>query len=191
VELQGLIDYTLLNSEYTLIDGNAIQDQYSEWKQRVLHEIKDKETADIWITNGELITSKVMKTFYTRRDLSNAMSDFLYFHSLMVLKIRIEAICESAASILKGHIHGNRSLNHNSLDREVMLHWNAPPLHLADSFIKNSLDDNFSSKKKKNWLFYKKSKQYQTWKLISPGSVVLNCLRKNQVSRLPELIDDQ
>ncbi|CAF4460787.1 unnamed protein product, partial [Rotaria sp. Silwood2] len=157
VELQGLIDYTLLNSEYTQIDENAIQDQSSEWKQRVLHEIKDKETVDIWTTNGELITSKVMKIFYTSRDLSNGISDFLYFHSLMVLKIRTEAICESAASILKGHIHGNRSLNHDSVDSKVMLHWNAPPLHLADSFIKHSLDDYFNSKKEKNWLFYKKS----------------------------------
>ncbi|CAF4879870.1 unnamed protein product [Rotaria sp. Silwood2] len=132
-----------------------------------------------------------MKIFYTSRDLSNGISDFLYFHSLMVLKIRTEAICESAASILKGHIHGNRSLNHDSVDSKVMLHWNAPPLHLADSFIKHSLDDYFNSKKEKNWLFYKKSEQYQTWKLISSGSVVLNCLRKKQVPRLPELIEDQ
>ncbi|CAF3889508.1 unnamed protein product [Rotaria sp. Silwood1] len=122
VELQGLIDYTLLNSEHTQIDENAIQDQYSEWKRRVLCEIKDKETMDIWTTNGELITSKVMKTFYTSRDLSDGIIDFLYFHSLMVLKIRTEAICESATSILKGHIHGNRSLNHDSLDSEWLKH---------------------------------------------------------------------
>ncbi|CAF1172828.1 unnamed protein product [Didymodactylos carnosus] len=109
----------------------------------------------------------------------------------MVFKIRTEAICESAASILKGHIHSNRSLHHDTLDNEVMLHWNAPPLHLADLFIKHSLDDYFSSKKDKHWLFYKKSEQYQTWKLISPGSVVLNRFRKEQVPRLPEIIDDQ
>ncbi|CAF3767738.1 unnamed protein product [Rotaria sp. Silwood1] len=190
VELQGLIEYTLLNSEYIQIDGNTIQDQYSEWKRRVLHEIKEKDTLDIWTTNGELITSKVMKSFYTSTDLSDGINDFLYFHSLMVLKIRSEAICESAASILKGHIHGNRSLHHDSLDNEVMLHWNAPPLHLADSFIKHSLDHYFSSKKEKNWLFYKKSEQYQTWKLLSPGSVVLNHLRKKQVPKLPESIDN-
>ncbi len=46
-----------------------------------------------------------------------------------------------------------------------MLHWNAPPLHLADLFIKHSLDDHFSNKKDKHWLFYKKSEQYQTWKI--------------------------
>jgi hypothetical protein len=48
-----------------------------------------------------------------------------------------------------------------------------------------------AARRKKNWLFYKKSEQYQTWKLISPGSIVLNRLRKKQVSRLPESIDDQ
>jgi hypothetical protein len=74
---KDFIDYTLLNPEYTQIDGNAIQDQYSEWKRRVLREIKDKEIMDVWTTNGELITSKVMKTFYTSRDLSDGISDFL------------------------------------------------------------------------------------------------------------------
>jgi hypothetical protein len=33
--------------------------------------------------------------------------------------------------------------------------------------------------------FTKKSEQYQTWKLISPGSIVLNRLRKKQIPRLP------
>ena len=190
VELQGLIEYTLLNSGYIQIDGNAIQDQYSKWKRRVLHEIKEEDILDIWTTDGELITSKVKKRFYTSTDLSHDINGFLYFYSLRVLKIRSEAICESAASILKGHIHSNRSLHHDSLDNEVLLHWNALPLHLTDAFIKSSLDDYFNSKKAKNWLFYKKSEQNQTWKLLSPDSVVLNHLRKKQLPRLPESIDN-
>ena len=60
-----------------------------------------------------------MKIFYTSRDLSDGISKFLYFHSLMVLN---EAIRESVASTLKEHMHGNRSLNHDFLDSEVMLH---------------------------------------------------------------------
>jgi hypothetical protein len=55
----------------------------------------------------------------------------------MVVKIRSEVVCESAASILKQLIHGNRALDHEFLEKEVMLHWNAPPLHLADPFIKS------------------------------------------------------
>ena len=35
-------------------------------------------------------------------------------------------------------------------------------------------------------ILLKKSEQYQVWKLVSPGSVVLNRLRKLQVPRLPE-----
>ncbi len=34
--------------------------------------------------------------------------------------------------------------------------------------------------------FIKKSEQYQVWKLVSPGSVVLNRLRKAQIGKLPE-----
>jgi len=45
-----------------------------------------------------------------------------------VLVIRSEAICQSAASILKQHIKGDRVLDHESLNGEVMLHWNTPPL---------------------------------------------------------------
>jgi hypothetical protein len=105
------------------------------------------------------------------------------------LKIRSDAVCESAASFLKSHIHSNRSLQHTSLDEEVMLHWNAPPLHSADLFIASSLNDYFSRMKDRQWLFYKKSEKYQVWKLVSPGSVVLNRLRKVQVGRLPEPCD--
>ena len=59
-------------------------------------------------------------------------------------------------------------------------------LHSADLFIKSSLNNYFSNKKDRQWLFYKKSEQYQAWKLVSPGSVVLNRLRKVQIGRLPE-----
>ncbi|CAF1118956.1 unnamed protein product [Rotaria sp. Silwood1] len=99
----------------------------------------------------------------------------------MILNLRSEAVCESASSILKTHIHSNRSL-----DEEVMVHWNAPPLHTADCIITNSLDNYFSTMKDKNWLFYKNSEQYQAWKLVSSGSISLNRLRKVHITRLPE-----
>jgi len=43
-----------------------------------------------------------------------------------------------------------------TLDEEVMLHWNAPPLHSADLVITGSLNDYFSQKKESQWLFHKK-----------------------------------
>ena len=48
--------YMMLSSEYIQIDGSVIQDQYSEWKRQLLHENKDKDTLDIWTTDGELVT---------------------------------------------------------------------------------------------------------------------------------------
>jgi len=38
----------------------------------------------------------------------------------LVLVIRSEAIWESTASTLEQHLHGNRALDHDSLDEEVM-----------------------------------------------------------------------
>ncbi|CAF2790557.1 unnamed protein product [Rotaria sp. Silwood2] len=174
--LQELINFTIVNSQYIQINPIAIQEQYLKWKQRCLVEIADKNTFDLWTTNGKIITPKMMKTFFTNKKLADDICDFLHFYSLMILKIRSEAVCESASSILKNHIHNNRSLQHKSLDEEVMLHWNAPPLHVANLFIRSSLNDYFSHTKNKQWLFYKKSEQYQVWKLVSPGSVVLNRL---------------
>jgi hypothetical protein len=190
VELKKLIDYTATSSNAIILNESNIQSQYLVWKQRCLDGIDDHETFNLWTTDGKISTSKVMKSFYKNASLYDGIHDFLYFYLLMVLKIRSEAVCESAASILKEHIHNNRALHHNNLDNEVLVHWNAPPLHLSDSFIEQSLNDYFMNKKDKNWLFFKKSEQYRTWRLLRPGSVVLNRLRDEQVPRLPELDDN-
>ncbi len=108
----------------------------------------------------------------------------------MVVKIRSEAVCKSAASILKQHIHCNRALDHESLDKELMLHWNSPPLHLSDPFIKSCLNNYFFQLKDKYWIFFKMKEQHRVFKLVSVGSVVLNRLRKEQVERIPMLYED-
>ncbi len=98
-----------------------------------------------------------MKTFFTNKDLANGIEQFLHFYSLMVVKIRSETVSESATSVLKQHIHGNRALGHESSYKEVMIHWNAPPLHLADPFIKSSFNNYFFQLKDKHWIFFKKT----------------------------------
>jgi hypothetical protein len=116
---QTLLDFTKNTSKHIKIDNILLNDQYlQEWKERCLRELKDK-------------------------DLANGIEQFRHFYCLMVVKIRSEAVCKSAASILKQHIHDNRALDHKSLDKEVMLHWSAPPLHLADPFIKSCLNNYF------------------------------------------------
>ena len=108
----------------------------------------------------------------------------------MVVKIRTEAVCESAASILKQYIRGNRALDHESLDKEVLLHWNAPSLHLADPFIKSSASTMTSLKlKDKHQIFLKKPEQHRLFKLVSPGLAVLNRLRDEQVKRVAMLYE--
>ena len=63
--LEELIHFTKEHSKYIKIDSFVIQQQYLEWKQRCLVEIGDKDTFDIWSTNGKIISPKVMKTFFT------------------------------------------------------------------------------------------------------------------------------
>ncbi|CAF1394728.1 unnamed protein product [Adineta ricciae] len=180
---QSLLDFTKNSSKYIKIDSILLHDQYLKWKKRCLTELKDKENWNVWTKDDRISTTKVMKSFLTNRDLASGIEQFLHLYSLMVVKIRNE----SAASILKQHIHSNRVLDHESLDEEVMLHWNAPPLHLADPFIKSSLDNYFYQLKDKIWVFFKKTDHNRLFKLVSPGSVVSNRLRKQQVQRIPML----
>ena len=139
-----------------------------------MRELKDKENWNVCTEDDKVETTKVMKTFFTNRDMANGIEQFLHFYSLTVVEIRSEAVCESAASILKQHIHGNRALDHESLDKEVMLHWNAPPLHLADPFIKSCLNNYFFQLKEKHRIFFRKTQQHRLFKLVSPCVVVLN-----------------
>ena len=108
------------------------------------------------------------------------------FYSLMVVQVRSETVREkSAASILRQHIRGNRAPHHAPLDKQVMLHWNAPPLHPADPFIKSCVNNCFSRLKEKHGIFFKEIEQHRLFKLVSSDSVVLNRLRKEQVERMP------
>jgi hypothetical protein len=118
---QTLLDFTKNSSKHIKINNILLNDQYLEWKERCLRELKDKENWNVWTKDDKIATTKVMKTFFTNKDLANGIEQFLHFYSLMVVKIRSEAVCESAASILKQHIHGNRALDHESLDEEVMI----------------------------------------------------------------------
>ena len=96
-----------------------------------------------------------MKTFFRDKELVDGIHEFLYFYSLMIVKVRSEAVCESTSSVLKAHIHNNHPLKHTLLDDEVMIHWNVSPLHPADLFLRNSLDDYFIHTKDKHWFFLK------------------------------------
>jgi hypothetical protein len=186
---QTLINFTRNNSKHIKLDEVSLNRQYVEWKERCVRELKHEENWNVWTKDDRILTTKVMKTFFTNKDMANGIEQFLHFYSLMVVKIRSDAVCQSAASILKQHIHGNRALDLESLDEEVMLHWNAPPLHLADPFIKSSLNTYFCQLKDKNWIFFKKAEHYRLFNLVSPGSVVLNRFRKEQVDRIPMLYE--
>jgi len=76
----------------------------------------------------------------------------------VALVIRSEAVFEGASSILNQHIHGNQALDHESLDEEVMLHWNIPSLYLKDPFVKSSSSNKyFFQLKDKHCIFFGKT----------------------------------
>ena len=108
---QTLLDFAKNCSKHIKIDDILLNDQYLEWKKRCLTELKDKDNWNVWTKDDQISTTKVMKTFFMNKNLANGIEQFLHFYSLMVVKIRSEAVCESAASILKQHIHGNRALD--------------------------------------------------------------------------------
>ncbi|CAF1473238.1 unnamed protein product [Adineta ricciae] len=93
---QTLLEFTKNNSKHIKIDNILLNDQYLEWKKRCLTELNDKENWNVWTKDDRIATTKVMKSFFTNRDLANGIEQFLHLYSLMVVKIRSEAVCDES-----------------------------------------------------------------------------------------------
>ena len=71
-----------------------------------------------------------------------------------LVKTHAEGVAESMGNYMD--IHGDKrrgSMNIDDLGQEAFIHWNGPPLHLADNLGKKSLDRYF---KRSSWNFITK-----------------------------------
>jgi hypothetical protein len=84
-----------------------------------------------------------MKIFYTNKKLADSIHEFLYFYSLIILKIRREVVCESASLLLKGHVHRNRSLQYNSSDEQGMHLIYLLQVHSTVILVIRKIDDEY------------------------------------------------
>ena len=83
--------------------------------------------------------------------LFHGIQDFLHLYLRCLVKTHAEGVAESMGNYMD--IHGDKrrgSMDIENLGQEAFIHWNGPPLHLADHLGKKSLDRYF---KKSSWNF--------------------------------------
>ena len=97
--------------------------------------------ADGAVKSGTFIFRSLIKT----KELHADVEDVVYLLVHMALKAKNEAYVEGLAGMLDRHAGGKRGIKAEEYDKEAFIHANAPPLHLADPLIHDSIDRFFTT----------------------------------------------
>ena len=86
--------------------------------------------------------------------LFHCIQNSLHLYLRCFVKTHAEGVAESMGNYMDIHVDKMRgSMNIDDLGQEAFIHWNGPPLHLADNLGKKSLDRYF---KRSSWNFITK-----------------------------------
>jgi hypothetical protein len=102
----------------------------------------------------------IMKFMFTSDVFSNGVEDWLYMFNHCALKSMNEAVVEGMGCIVDQHAAPERHLSMETYSKEAMIHYNAPMVHEAESFLKDSLDVMFEKNVKKGWHFVARDSKY-------------------------------
>ena len=91
---------------------------------------------------------------------SKGVEDWLYIVYHCALKSMNEAVVEGMGCIVDKHAAPERHLSMETYSKEAMIHYNAPLVHEAESFLVNSLDVMFEKNVKKAWHFVARDSKY-------------------------------
>jgi hypothetical protein len=84
-----------------------------------------------------------MKALFTDAKLYVALPDVLYLFQLCALKTSNEAVVEGMGSIMDIHASPRRNLDQENYAQEAIVHFNGPPLNLAEDVVKEALNSRF------------------------------------------------
>ena len=96
---------------------------------------------------------KLFHLFLKEPNFYNGLHDFLHFFLRCLMKTHAEGVAESMGNIME--INGDKRRGRMEIDDigdESMIHWNGPPLHLADSLGMEALDIHFGGRAKWNFV---------------------------------------
>eukprot|EP00918_Siedleckia_nematoides_P070622 GHVU01154254.1.p1 GENE.GHVU01154254.1~~GHVU01154254.1.p1 ORF type:complete len:211 (+),score=29.79 GHVU01154254.1:683-1315(+) len=105
-----------------LVDASRTSDYKKRWMKLGEDGVIEKVRSGVHI----------MKDLFTRRELYEDIGDILYLFEQCVLKTCNESVLESMGNVVSNHASEARSLEVDSSEAEAYVHWNGPPLHLAD-----------------------------------------------------------
>jgi len=102
----------------------------------------------------------IMKFMFTSDVFSKGVEDWLYMFNHCALKSMNEAAVEGMGCIVDQHAAPEKHLSMETYSKEAMIHYNAPMVHEAESFLKDSLDVMFDKNVKKGWHFVARDSKY-------------------------------
>ena len=131
---------------------------------------KSKKTCN---DSGKLIMPRVpvpvkfLQLFLKERILFQGIESFLHFFLRCIVKTHAEGVAESMGNYIDLHSDKRRGMEIDDVGKEALIHWNGPPVHLADNLGINSLNRKFSGT---HWNFTTRNPQ--------PDSTVITRLKK-------------
>ena len=91
---------------------------------------------------------KLLHLFLKESSLYTGLEDFLALFLRCLVKTHAEGVAESMGNIVEMHCDKRRGrMDIEDIGIEAFIHWNGPPLHLADKLGMESLDSHFEGRR--------------------------------------------
>ena len=121
-----------------------------------------------------IIPMKILHMILKFQELYKDIAGVLHLFLRCASKTHAESVAESMGNYVDSYSDKTRGLDIVAVGQESYIHWNGPPLHLAEQIGKAALDKHFSGRS--SWRFVSKSGR--------PESVIISRL-KSVPPRLP------
>ena len=103
---------------------------------------------------------KILQLFLKEEGLSAGIELFLSLYLQCAVKTHAEGVAESMGNYVDIHAEKRRGLDVAIVGLESYIHWNGPPVHLADSIGVASLDSYFAGRS--HWRFVTKKNKLES-----------------------------
>ena len=89
---------------------------------------------------------KFLHLYIKEKELFQGHENFLHFFLRCTVKTHAEGVAESMGSVMDLQSDKRRGLSIEDIGKETLVHWNGPPVHLADSLGEKSLNRMFKGR---------------------------------------------
>lgn len=96
-----------------------------------------------WYLGGELRSELVYETFILEPPLHTGIMEFMYLFEQHATKLSLESVVESMGNIIKKHSPDARAPEHETMEKELFIDWNAPSAYTpaAERLINETVQD--------------------------------------------------